>query len=294
MMKKLFVFLLLLTFSCVSFGQKVKTVEGEFTYLMPEDVSLSAAKRHTLQQAKLNAIANEFGTIVAQTNLTRMETNGERSKMRFNSFGSSDVKGEWIETLGKPEYDVQLIDGAQVVTCRVKGKIREIVTSQADVKVKVLRNGREDRNEDDRFKDGDDLFMSFQTPLKGYLAVYLVDDNEQVQCLLPYLNQQSGIFQVEANRRYVLFSTKDDPQLYVDEYTMNAERSEEYYQIYVIFSSNLFVKAVDVASEKVVKGNDIAGYPRELSFEDFHKWLAKCRRHDKDMCLKKIFISVKK
>ncbi|MBO5631608.1 MAG: hypothetical protein J5965_21265 [Aeriscardovia sp.] len=294
MMKKLFVFLLLLTFSCVSFGQKVKTVEGEFTYLMPEDVSLSAAKRHTLQQAKLNAIANEFGTIVAQTNLTRMETNGERSKMRFNSFGSSDVKGEWIETLGKPEYDVQLIDGAQVVTCRVKGKIREIVTSQADVKVKVLRNGREDRNEDDRFKDGDDLFMSFQTPLKGYLAVYLVDDNEQVQCLLPYLNQQSGIFQVEANRRYVLFSAKDDPQLYVDEYTMNTERSEEYYQIYVIFSPNLFVKAVDVASEKVVKGNDIAGYPRELSFEDFHKWLAKCRRHDKDMCLKKIFISVKK
>jgi len=294
MTKKLFVFLLLLTFSCVSFGQKVKTVEGEFTYLMPEDVSLSAAKRHTLQQAKLNAIANEFGTIVAQTNLTRMETNGERSKMRFNSFGSSDVKGEWIETLGKPEYDVQLIDGAQVVTCRVKGKIREIVTSQADVKVKVLRNGREDRNEDDRFKDGDDLFMSFQTPLKGYLAVYLVDDNKQVQCLLPYLNQQSGIFQVEANRRYVLFSAKDDPQLYVDEYTMNAERSEEYYQIYVIFSPNLFVKAVDVASEKVVKGNDIAGYPRELSFEDFHKWLAKCRRHDKDMCLKKIFISVKK
>ena len=294
MMKKLFVFLLLLTFSCVSFGQKVKTVEGEFTYLMPEDVSLSTAKRHTLQQAKLNAIANEFGTIVAQTNLTRMETNGERSKMRFNSFGSSDVKGEWIETLGKPEYDVQLIDGAQVVTCRVKGKIREIVTSQADVKVKVLRNGREDRNEDDRFKDGDDLFMSFQTPLKGYLAVYLVDDNEQVQCLLPYLNQQSGIFQVEANRRYVLFSAKNDPQLYVDEYTMNTERSEEYYQIYVIFSPNLFVKAVDVASEKVVKGNDIAGYPRELSFEDFHKWLAKCRRHDKDMCLKKIFISVKK
>ena len=255
---------------------------------------MSAAKRHPLYQAKLNAIANEFGTIVAQTNLTRMETNGERSKMRFNSFGSSDVKGEWIETLGKPEYDVQLIDGAQVVTCRVKGKIREIVTSQADVKVKVLRNGREDRNEDDRFKDGDDLFMSFQTPLKGYLAVYLVDDNEQVQCLLPYLNQQSGIFQVEANRRYVLFSAKDDPQLYVDEYTMNAERSEEYYQIYVIFSPNLFVKAVDVASEKVVKGNDIAGYPRELSFEDFHKWLAKCRRHDKDMCLKKIFISVKK
>ena len=279
--------------ACV-FAQKVKTGEGEYTYYAPENVSLAAAKRYAQNQAQLNAIANEFGTIVAQTNLTRMETNDERTKTRFNSFGSSDVKGEWIETLGEPQYDVQLIDGTQVVTCRVKGKIREMVTSQADVQAKVLRNGREDRNEDDRFKDGDDLFMSFQTPVNGYLAVYLVDDNELVQCLLPYQNQQSGIFRVEANRRYVLFSSKDDPQLYVDELVMNVERSEEYYQVYVIFSPNQFVKAVDTASKKVVKGDNIAGYPRELSFEDFHKWLAKCRRHDKEMCLKKILISVKK
>lgn len=294
MKKKLFVFFLLSTFSCVSFAQKVKTGEGEYTYYAPENVSLAEAKRYALNQAQLNAIANEFGTIVEQMNLTRMETNDERSKMRFNSFGSSDVKGEWIETLGKPEYDVQLIDGAQVVTCRVKGKIRETVTSQADVKAKVLRNGREDRNEDDRFKDGDDLFLSFQTPLNGYLAVYLVDDNEQVQCLLPYLNQQSGIFQVEANRRYVLFSSKDDPQPYVDEYTMNAERSEEYYQIYVIFSPNQFVKAVDAASGKVSERRDISGFPRELSFKDFHKWLSKCRRHDKEMTLKKVLLKVTK
>lgn len=293
-MRRVFVAVLMAVLTVSAFAQKVKTGEGEYTYYAPENVSLAEAKRYALNQAQLNAIANEFGTIVAQTNLTRMETNDERTKTRFNSFGSSDVKGEWIETLGKPEYDVQLIDGTQVVTCRVKGKIREMVTSQADVKVKVLRNGREDRNEDDRFKDGDDLFVSFQTPLNGYLAVYLVDDNELVQCLLPYQNQQGGIFPVEANRRYVLFSSKDDPQPYVDELVMNAERSEEYYQVYVIFSPNQFVKAVDVASSKVSDRQDIGGFPRELSFKDFHKWLSKCRRHDKEMTLKKILLKVTK
>ena len=276
------------------FAQKVKTAEGEFTYYAPENVSLAQAKRYALNQAQLTAIANEFGTIVAQTNLTRMESDNEQSKTRFNSFGSSDVKGEWIETLGTPEYDVQFIDGTQVVTCRVKGKVREIVTSQADFQAKILRNGREDRFEDDRFKDGDGLFLSFQTPVAGFLAVYLVDDDESVQCLLPYQNQQGGICRVEANRRYVFFSAQDDPQPYVDEYTLNAERSEENYQLYVIFSPHQFVKAVDAASGKVSDRDDIGGFPRELSFDDFHKWLAKCRRRDSDMSMKKMLMTIKK
>jgi hypothetical protein len=38
----------------------------------------------------------------------------------------------------------------------------------------------------------------------------------------------------------------------------------------------------------------IAGFPRELSYEDFHRWLAKCRRHDKEMTLKKVILTVKK
>ena len=33
---------------------------------------------------------------------------------------------------------------------------------------------------------------------------------------------------------------------------------------------------------------------RLLSFEDFHKWLAKCRRYDKEMCLKKVLLTVRR
>ena len=294
MMKKLFISLLLTSIMMPVFGQKIKSVEGEFVYYAPENVSVVEAKRFALKQAQLKAIAEEFGTIVSQTNLTRIEGNNEQSTTRFSSFGSSDVKGEWIETKGKPEYTVSYEEGMLIVSCKVEGKAREIVSSQMDILAKVLRNGTEDRFESEQFKSGDDLFLSFQSPVNGYLAVYLVDDDEQVQCLLPYRDQKDGIYKVEANRRYVLFSEKDDPRGNVDEYTLEANRSLEHNQVYVIFSPNQFVKAVDKASQKVSDSKQIAGYPRELSFEDFHKWLAKCRRYDKEMCLKKVLLTVRR
>lgn len=274
-------------------AQKVKTVEGEYTYVAPENVSPTEAKKYALNQAQLNAIADEFGTIVAQTNLTHIET-GDVQSTRFSSFGSSDVKGEWIETIGEPTYKVSYEQDQLVVYCRVKGKARELAASRADFQTKVLRNGTEDRFESDEFKSGDELYLSFKTPVKGYLAVYLVDDNEQVQCLLPYSTQQDGIYRVDANKSYTLFSEKAAPQKPVDEYVLTAEKALEHNQLYVIFSPNQFIKAVDAASTKTSDASNIGGFPRELSFNDFHKWLGKCQRSDKDMSLRKILITIKK
>ena len=293
MKKGIFTLLLALLYLPV-LAQKVKTVEGEYVYHAPDNVSPAEAKRYALKQAQFNAMANEFGTIVSQTNLTRLEKNGEQSKTNFISLGSSDVKGEWIQDLEKPEYDISYEDGMLVVECKVKGKARELVSAQADFLAKVLRNGTEDRYESEKFKNGDELFMSFQTPVKGYLAIYLVDDDDRVQCLLPYRDCQDGIYRVEANQRYVLFSIKANPQDHADEYVMEAEHDMEYNQLYVIFSPNQFVKAVDTTSNRMVKSKKISGFPRELSFEDFHKWLDRCRRQDKDMTLKKIILTIEK
>ncbi len=273
------------------FAQKEKTVEGEFVYHVPETQSLADAKKHTLNMAKFNALASEFGTIISQTNLTHIQNSNSQTVTQFNSFGSSDVKGEWIETIGKVEYKVKYEDESLIVSCKVKGKAREIETSQIDFQAKVLRNGTDDRNEDDRFAVGDNFFLSFKTPIKGFVAIYLVEESKSVQCLLPYQKQQDGIYQVEANYRYVFFSQKDaQNQEKVDEMFF-PEGSLTNYQVYVIFSPNQFFKAVDSASNKVLSDRKTI-YPRELSFNDFHKWLAKCRRRDKEMCLQKILLTV--
>jgi hypothetical protein len=286
--------MLLLLLALPLLAQKVKTVEGEYVYYAPENVTMAAAKDFALRQAQLKAIADEFGTIISHSNLTKIETSNDVSKTNFISLGSSDVKGEWIETVGKPDFNIVYEEGMLVVSCKVKGKAREIVSSKVDILAKTLRNGTEEKFESEEFRKGDDLFLMFQSPTNGYLAVYLVDDDEQVQCLLPYLEQQDGIYQVHANQRYVLFSQADDPLTRVDEYKMLPDRDLEHYQMYVIFSPNKFAKAVDRTSEKATDAVGISGFPRELSFEDFHKWLARCRRHDADMTLKKIILTIKK
>ena len=283
------VILLLLALSLPLLAQKTKTMEGEYTYYAPENVTVEQARRTALDRAKIQAIADEFGTIVQQTNTTRIQNRDGESVSDFYSIGGSEVKGEWIETIGEPEYTISYESNMLVVTCRVKGKAREIVSAQIDIKALVLRNGTDDKFEDDDFKSGNDLYLSFVSPVKGYLAVYLIDDDNKAFCLLPYRSQTEGIYPIEANRRYVFFDIKSaspEERGYVDEYVMTCERSSEHNLIYIVFSPNPFAKAADNSSSDLL--------PREISFDDFQKWLVKCRKHDKEMNLRRIPIEITK
>lgn len=277
------------------FSQTIKTVEGEYTYYAPENVTIEQAKRTAVERAKIQALATEFGTIVSQSSTTSIANINGESSTNVLVLSGSDVKGEWIEDLGEPKVQVNYEGDMLVVTAKVKGKAREILSAGVDFTSKILRNGKEDKFESDDFKNGDDLYLAFQTPAKGYLAVYLVDAENMAYCLLPYRNQTDGIYPVNANQRYLFFCPEEAPEgerALVDEYALTCERQMEYNYIYVIFSRNQFTKANDAASNKQIDG--YAGAPRELSYEDFQKWLSKCMKHDAEMNMKKIPIIIKK
>lgn len=259
-------------------AQSIKKVEAEYTYYAPENVSLEEAKRTALHRAKIEALANEYGTIVSQSNTTRVENTNGQSSIDFLSIGESEVRGEWIETIGEPQYEISYEQGMLVVKVSVKGKAREIASASIDLKIKVLRNGTDDKFENDEFRDGDDLYISFQSPASGYIAIYLVDADGNAFCLLPYRSQESGQYAVKANQRYVFFSAKDataELRPYVDEYTMTCSRTSETNQIYVVFSPQPFTKAADTVNSSTL--------PRELNFRDFQQWLSKSRSKDKEM-----------
>ena len=281
--------IIVLIFTSTVFAQKMNTVEGEYTYHAPENVTLDQAKRTALDRAMIQALADEFGTIVTQQNATRVENHNGQSAIDFLSIGGSEVKGEWIETIGEPIYNIRYEGNMLVVVCKVKGKAREITSACIDFHTKVLRNGTDDKFVSDQFRSGDDLYLSFQSPVAGYLAVYLIDAENQAYCLLPYRNQTNGVYTVEANRRYLFFNTRLAPpseRPFVDEYVMTCERETEYNQIYVIFSPNHYAKAIDT------NANDVL--PRQLSCDDFQRWLVKCRKSDLGMSVKIISIMVKK
>ena len=272
------IILMLLGIASSGYAQKIKKVQGEYIYHAPENVSLEQAKKTALSRAQIQALGDEFGTIVAQHNATMMNNTNGSTSTDFTSLSSSDVKGEWLETIGEPKYDITYDQGMLVVKCTVSGKARELVASQNNFVAKVLRNGIEDKFESGNFKSGDDLYLSYQTSTKGYIAVYLVDDSKNAYCLLPYQSSTDGKVAVDANTRYVFFNQKTAAPLFqsneVDEYNMTCSKASETNYIYVISSPNPFVKAID---------NAAAGLPRELSFDNFQKWLSKNRTQDKDM-----------
>lgn len=289
MVKKYLCCFICIVFSICCFSQKIKTVDGEYTYVVPENVNLDKAKYIALERLKIQLIEEEFGVTVSQSNSTLVKNSNGKSDVDFVSIGGSEVNGEWIETIGTPRYNIYYEKDMLVVSVKAKGRIREIISTAVDVKSLVLRNGIEDRFESDTFKSGDDLYISFQSPTNGYLVVYLVDTDQRAFCLLPYQNMKEGSFNVEANKRYVLFSTQtasSELKPYVDEYTMTCTHDQEINQLYVIFSTSPFVKAIDDKLEKEL--------PRELSNEDFQKWLAKYRTRDTNMVVKKTTITIRK
>ena len=67
---------------------------------------------------------------------------------------------------------------------------------------------------------------------------------------------------------------------------MTCSREIEYNDIYIIFSPNAFTKAnTNESTEDVL--------PRQLSFEDFQKWLVKLRKIDKEAIVNNKQISIK-
>ncbi|MDE6720536.1 MAG: DUF4384 domain-containing protein [Bacteroidaceae bacterium] len=270
--------LLLILFVLPVFSQKMKTVEGECVYHAPANISLEEAKRIALDRAKIQALANEFGTIVSQSTSTNLQNANGKSTVDFFSVGDSEVKGEWIEDIGEAKYSITYDEGMLIVKVSIKGNAREIVSAKIDLRARILRNGTADKFMSDEFRDGDELYLSFVSPVNGYLAVYLVDEAKNAYCLLPYRNQTDGICQVKANRRYLFFNTKEAEGIdndIVDEYVMTCSKSSERNLIYLIFSPNPFTKATDGSSDDCL--------PRELDIDSFRKWMIRQRKHDEKM-----------
>lgn len=285
---RLLTLLYLLLYSIFLYAQKVVKTSTEYTYYAPENVTLEIAKNTALERAKLQAIEEEFGAVVLQSNTSIVTNQNGKSNTDFYSSGGSEVKGEWIETIEGPQYDISYEQGLLVVKVVVSGRIREIISASVNIKALVLRNGTEDKFESDEFRKGDDLFLSFQSPKEGYLAVYLLDAANTVYCLLPYRSSSTGIYPIEANRSYIFFSSKhvpDSESHLIDQYTMETNSITEQNQIYIIYSPHSFVKAVDYGGSETL--------PRELPFKEFQEWLVKCRKHDIEMQVIKKSITIR-
>lgn len=281
-MKRLVLFLLILSVASAASGQSVRTVKGVYTFYGERSHSPEDCRRYALEYARIQALANAFGTMVTQDTYSNdnVAADGRESSF-FSQLNSMEVKGEWIADEEDPKYESRLdSDGNYIVTCTVVGKARAISNETVDFMATVLKNGTELKFADTRFRSGDDLYLYFKAPVDGYVAVFLVAERNNVYCLLPYMGNGSGQMRVRHNKEYVFFDSSKsyDNAGTVDELVMTADGEIERDQLYVVFSPNPFVKTVDHDSGE--------GLPRSLSMEEFRKWLVNCRRKDLKMNVK--------
>ena len=121
-------------------AQDVVKVSGDYAYHVPSNVSIEQAKAIALERARLQCLADAFGTIVNQSNSTVIRTKNGQTDMSQFSLGGTEVKGEWLGDLQAPVYQIRYDEQSEcnIVHVKVVGKARAITSARIDVACKIL------------------------------------------------------------------------------------------------------------------------------------------------------------
>lgn len=282
-----FILVLLSLSSTITLAQKVVDVHGSYSYEISDNdnITLREAKLKCLELAKADAIKAEFGELITSDVIdTNAETNGETTTSFFWENTVAMAKGDWLGDTKEPQINIEYKDNKLIFTAEVWGRAREILQSKADLKWKILKEEDGTKVETNRFRDGERVFLSFRSPADGYLAVYLIQADDDTSCLLPYRSDATGRFQIKRGTNYILFDRETDPT--ASYYKLSTQRAMEDNQLVIIYSPNPFTKCNDVSNAPK--------RPNSLNTHDFQKWLLKCQRADSDMIVNKKWLKIRK
>lgn len=302
-MKKSLLTLVFCAAAMYAAAQNIVHVSGEYTYYAPSSMSLDQAKQEALLQTRLHVLGNKFGTIINSTtnlHLGNSESSDRvKSATEVHTYSVHEVKGEWIEDTREPEqttsYDKSL-PNTTIIYTRVWGKAREIVTAKIDIDVRLLKDTLMEA-EADVFRHEQSFYVSFLTPVAGYVAIYQLDNDEgTAYCLLPTAIDSRGAIPVDSNKPYIFFSWDYAKKHYKAEdrslgtgYWATTSSSIAFNQFYVIFSPNEFFKAKD----KQEKDEQYI-LPRRTTIQEFNRWLTNCKIRDPQMVEKTISVKIVK
>lgn len=276
-------------------AQRSEKITFTHTYTSDNNsLSFNEARSEAFAEAQRRALAEKFGERVAEQNTLNMEVVNGHQNSRLYTVGISEVKGEWLKLSKQKVLDSKWENGFWIIKVMVEGTAREVVSAGVPLQCKWLRNGTDAYCESDRFKNDDYVYLQFQSPIDGHLAVYLVDDT-CAYCMLPYQEQTSvGAYPVKANQQYVFFSPQ---HIQDDEYGFNVplhivtNKQEEMNTLIAIFSPSSFV---GVRSATAVAISNTRVLAPVVSRDAFEKWLYRSRNRDNRMQVVDKVITVSK
>ncbi len=187
----------------IVFSQKIC---GTYSYHAESNESIDEAKKKAADFARIEAIDSKFHSFVDQQTSSISVSEGEKNFSSFVHESGTSIKGEWLgDEKGYPRYDIKYENNRLVVSSTVCGEAREIKQALVQTKIKFFRNGISSKDEavENLFKNEDEFYISFTSPVDGYLAIYL-QDKDTVYCMLPYQNSK-GFFQFKQIKSIYFF-----------------------------------------------------------------------------------------
>ena len=275
--------------SLVAMGQ-TREVSGTYRYLADAGQSPKEARAAAVEQARVEVLAKEFGTLITQDVLSQLSDENSY----FMQLSTAEVKGEWIKDLEPPvvKFIESTADDIYIYEATVKGLAREIKNEAADFETYALRNGTDKRFVSTDFKPGDKFYLYFKAPFDGYVAAFMINEKHQVFCLLPHEKSPEGLLKVKSGKEYAFFSKNDVDFEYEDGMQVTCDDAHlELDRIYVIFSPAPFVKPVTGVTSSL--GHDNLVLPRQLELKDFSQWMSKVYARDNKMGRKVIRIRIR-
>lgn len=267
------------------YSQKTVSLNGKYTFILSDNdnITLKEAKNKSIENAKTEAMKKEFGSVIASDFITSERISDDSLNSYYLSDTSSSVKGEWLGDEREPEISMEYINGDLFITAEVWGTAREIVRAETDLKWQVLKDINGKKFEADVFDSGERFFVRFSSPSAGYVAIYLITEDNETACLLPYRSDSTGRYQIKGGKEYVFFDKSTDPA--ASYYKLSTNKPLEHNQLVIIFSPNPFTKCMDSKSG--------ARQPNSLDLKEFSKWLVKNQRADNDMSIARKWLTIK-
>lgn len=268
-----------------SFAQRTATVSGKYKYYLEgnDDITIRDAKNKAIELAKAEAIKNEFGMLVASDFINMDVVSNDEFSNFYMMESSSSVKGIWLGDLEAPRVNVLVDNDDLCFSAEVKGKAREIIRPNIDLKWDIQKEINGQKITADNFDNGDRFFVKFKSPVDGYVAIYLITGDDETACLLPYRQDNSGRVQIKGGQVYTFFDKKIDSS--ASYYKLSTDQGAESDMLVLIFSPHPITKCTDTSKDPKM--------PNVLKSKDFAKWLLNAQRADNDLVVNKKWIKIK-
>lgn len=256
------------------------TVEGCCAFVMTADMTEAEGVEAAIREAKVEALARRFGTIISSETWSELFEDNSRFSESFYESGMTLVKGEWLSDLHAPEVAKSIsANGDILINVKVKGRARAIESLPLDINVYASLPGAHIPQH--RFRNDTRFTINFKSPVDGYIAVYLGDEEGDICRLLPFSGQSASSTQVEAMRDYEFFTSQEGDE---EQYRFLTFKPRERNTLYIIFAKREFPRPLDIYN---VERN-----LRILRRGEFLDWVGRLRSIDKSVQIETLPIEI--